>query len=264
VPAALWTELMRTRTLANDADEGLVAWLQQQSGCRIHIERERQEVRIFGPGEEVVVAERLLEDLAERCGEEHVAVDTAALDKLGLLALAESCGVTLRVETGQLTVLGLRPAVAQAVQALRRHITSPNAYLWGEPPPAEADGGRPLMRPTQREHARTAAWHQQAEHAAAMPEAALQQPPRCRAPGSARQPGIAAEVTATDFSCVDSAAWPHDTGEWCRFCPTCGTGRFCVFCGAPAWQQLKQHVAKEAADAAAFDWAPLVQARWSV
>ncbi|CAK0840364.1 unnamed protein product, partial [Prorocentrum cordatum] len=61
VSAAVWSELMRTRTNSKDPEEGLVARLQQESGCRIHIERDRHQVRIFGPSDEVRVCERLIE-----------------------------------------------------------------------------------------------------------------------------------------------------------------------------------------------------------
>ena len=54
VGAPVWAELMRTRTVQrNDA---ALARIQAESGCRVHIERQQREVRIFGPVDSVALA----------------------------------------------------------------------------------------------------------------------------------------------------------------------------------------------------------------
>lgn len=107
VSPAVWAELMRTRTLADSSEDGLVAWLQQESGCRIHIERTRQEVRIFGPNEDVAVAEQMLEELERSCTED----------------LAQVCGGTLRADEGQ------------AVKVLAQHLVAPDEVVARALPP---------------------------------------------------------------------------------------------------------------------------------
>lgn len=130
VSAAVWAELMRTRTVADSAEEGLVAWIQQESGCRIHIERTRQEVRIFGPADEVAVADRMLEDLERNCSEEVLSLPQSCpperLSPPALDELAQTCAVTLRIDDGRVLVLGLRSAVVEAVGRLAHYLADPD------------------------------------------------------------------------------------------------------------------------------------------
>merc|ERR1719310_394387 len=74
VTAAVWAELMRTRTNLNTS-EAAVAQIQQESGCRIHIERSAQQIRLFGPQDVTVSAQHLLEILDDMCGEESVMME---------------------------------------------------------------------------------------------------------------------------------------------------------------------------------------------
>lgn len=103
---------MRTRTLYGDASA--MTWLQQESDCCIHIQRDK-EVRIFGPDESVAMAEGLLDRLAANCTEESLTLGAMPATALALQALSKVCGVTL-TEEGRLVVLGLWPAVAAAAK----------------------------------------------------------------------------------------------------------------------------------------------------
>lgn len=123
VSAAVWAELMRTRT--QTSSNAAVVRLQSESGCRIHIERSRNEVRIFGPAENRAIAERLLEELEEACSGINVYTRTARFSVRAMHLVAISCGVTLGNENmGYVTVFGLRDAVACAVEILETLVSN--------------------------------------------------------------------------------------------------------------------------------------------
>jgi len=115
VSGPVWAELMRTRTL-HTTSQVSVAMLQEETGCRVHIERTRREVRLFGPSEGVTAASALIDRFADTCTEEAV---IATVDPEALEALAHRCGVTFRLETGTVVALGLRERVDQAVEGLK-------------------------------------------------------------------------------------------------------------------------------------------------
>merc|ERR1719482_1732873 len=71
VTAAVWAELMRTRTVLTTADSA-VARIQNASGCRIHIERNAQQIRLFGPQDSIAIAQLLLEKLDRMCTQESI------------------------------------------------------------------------------------------------------------------------------------------------------------------------------------------------
>jgi len=121
VSPAVWAELMRTRTTA-ESSEAAVAMIQQECGCRIHIERSAQQIRLFGPQDVTVSAQHLLEILDDMCGEESVMMECPLhLDMDMLQTFAQEFGVTLQVEDKQITVLGIKGAVAEAAQELRKY-----------------------------------------------------------------------------------------------------------------------------------------------
>jgi hypothetical protein len=121
VRKAVWAELLRTRTLQS-GEEANVARIQQESGCRIHIERSRQEVRLFGHAEAIAIAEKLLKELDQECIEKTVPMKVGASTSPALQALAHSCGVTLQLEENQILVLGLQDSVNEAVKDLNRYL----------------------------------------------------------------------------------------------------------------------------------------------
>mmetsp|Transcript_60417 Transcript_60417/g.112185 ORF Transcript_60417/g.112185 Transcript_60417/m.112185 type:complete len:388 (+) Transcript_60417:55-1218(+) len=119
VPAAVWHELMRTR-VSEELSQSLLLQLQQQSGCRIHIERGVHEVRIFGPDEETVIADKLLDELAAVCVEEKVVVkESTFVCPSTLQCISETCEVTIRAQRGAVMVYGRQQAVADAVEELQ-------------------------------------------------------------------------------------------------------------------------------------------------
>jgi len=121
VKPAVWAELLRTRTLQS-GEQAMVAMIQQESGCRIHIERSRHEVRLFGHSEAVEIAEELLEELDKNCMEIAVPMDTSGVTPAVLQAFAESCHVTLRLDDEQLVLLGIEDTVKKAAEELPRFL----------------------------------------------------------------------------------------------------------------------------------------------
>mmetsp|Transcript_57581 Transcript_57581/g.153862 ORF Transcript_57581/g.153862 Transcript_57581/m.153862 type:complete len:426 (-) Transcript_57581:1100-2377(-) len=220
---AVWAELMRTRTLRYSS-RATIAHMQNQSGCRIHIERGRQEVRLFGPKEGIAVAVRLLDEFAETCGEEVVSVGspTSALSSAKLQALAHAFGITLRVEDQDVVVLGIKAAVADACQELRRYVSDPEGYSVESLPKApESDG---------EEHAAEEAWLARARNdpGGAGMAAPAQMGVVTRLKPPAVQPTAPRASSKRDAPAVQTCQR--------HICPTCGSGRFCAGCGVQIWQ----------------------------
>jgi hypothetical protein len=138
VKAALHAELLRTRMLES-GPEAALARIQEESGCRIHIERTRQEVRLFGDSDNITSAECLLTELDQQCGEEFVALKAGFnITEPQLGALALSCGVALQREEDGLVVLGLSGSVRTAVERIDEYMTNP-AKLLDLPLPEEPE-----------------------------------------------------------------------------------------------------------------------------
>jgi len=76
VPVALWAELMRTRK----SDDGLVARLQRFSGSRIHIDRDKYELCIYGSDEQFSIASGLLDVVEKECIRERLLLDTSQIE----------------------------------------------------------------------------------------------------------------------------------------------------------------------------------------
>mmetsp|Transcript_148949 Transcript_148949/g.263327 ORF Transcript_148949/g.263327 Transcript_148949/m.263327 type:complete len:464 (-) Transcript_148949:72-1463(-) len=119
VAAAVWAELMRTRA-DPDLNQAAIARIQHESGCRIHIERSAQQIQLFGPKDNSMIAEQLLEELDRMCVEEVVDVkcplDPGFLQKLQ--SFAQEFGVTLQVGGNHVNILGIKGAVAEAAKEL--------------------------------------------------------------------------------------------------------------------------------------------------
>jgi hypothetical protein len=122
VSAALWAELMRTRSV-EDPSLSTIAQLQQASGARIHIERDRLSLRLFGSSDRVAMADELLRELDQICVQKTVQVANAkVLMSTVLQGIAESSGVTLRVDEDGIVVLGFKCLVQKAVEILASYI----------------------------------------------------------------------------------------------------------------------------------------------
>lgn len=140
VPLAVWAELMRTRTMSlEDLSHQLggltkesqvsVAWVQEKSGCRLHIERGSCEVRIFGSKVGTEVASKLVDDMAPLCCEETVPVqDVASLTSPVLQSIAHACAATFRVQSSSIVVLGLAKYVRNGVEQLIKFLAMPHSY----------------------------------------------------------------------------------------------------------------------------------------
>jgi hypothetical protein len=125
----MWAELLRTRKMQS-GHEAAVARIQLESGgCRIHVERASQEVHLFGDSASVEKAEQLLKELDQNCVEETFTLDTAQINSASLQILANSCGVTLQTHEYEVSILGLREHVQEAVDTLNEHWEDIESYL---------------------------------------------------------------------------------------------------------------------------------------
>jgi len=115
VPVALWAELMHTRK----SDDGLVARLQRFSGSRIHIDRDKYELCIYGSDEQFSIASRLLDVVEKECIRERLLLDTSQIGQQqlnDLSELAEASSIAIQVKENEIIVLGTRDAVKQAYE----------------------------------------------------------------------------------------------------------------------------------------------------
>lgn len=212
LPVAVWAELMRTRTL-KVSPKASIARMQAASGCRIHIERCRHEVRLFGPNDGVVVANRLLDEFSEMCGEEAVPLaDPTTLSPSVLQAISHSFGITLCVEDRQIKVLGLKEPIGLAVAKLHEYLADPHGIDLGSLPEA----------PESQE-----------------PQEPPAQPERERPRQEPKQQQVAQGPRDGNRRLAQQAQQRHSHsqgGDFC--CPTCGAGRFCSSCGAPVCQHF--------------------------
>lgn len=119
VSAAVWSELSRTRKLLS-GPEAAVANIQLESGCRIHVERTRYEVHLFGDAGSVAIAEKLLSELDQKCIEEVMKLSELELAVPDLQAIANQCGVTLRFEEEEdmVQILGIRDSVKKTLDTI--------------------------------------------------------------------------------------------------------------------------------------------------
>jgi len=211
VPLAVWAELMRTRTFT-DSEDATMLRLQEQCGCRIHIERGQPEVCIFGEDEGADKADLLLAELETQVAQETLVVENIAeLSPVSLQQLAHRCRVTLRVEASQLLVVGLKGRLAEAIDEVRRYVDDPSRC---DTFPSEAAAS------IQQEDASsvssalgsTGLWDP-----SAAPDAKSLAP---------KHPIGHQQLSASDGGAQGQAA----------ACPTCGCGRFCAHCGTQVWQ----------------------------
>jgi hypothetical protein len=122
VSRAVWFELMRTRLNA-DHPHAILASLQNRSGCRIHIERNQMEVRLFGPADSMAKAEQLIDELSATCCEVFLPFSLPKSSSFTLQDFASQCSVTIlpSEEADGITVVGQRDAVLGTVTILRSY-----------------------------------------------------------------------------------------------------------------------------------------------
>lgn len=115
VSPAVWAELMRTRT--QTTSDAAIQYIQEQSGCRVHVERTTQEVRLYGCEKNLKMADKLLKELAE---ETDIQVVQGMVSPELLEHIALSMGVTLRVQDTYIEVLGRKDATQSASAELEK------------------------------------------------------------------------------------------------------------------------------------------------
>jgi len=220
---AVWAELMRTRTLRYSS-RATIAHIQNQSGCRIHIERGKQEARLFGPKEGIALADRLLNEFAETCGEDVASVGrpTSTLSSIKLQAIAHAFGITLRAEGQDVVVLGIKASVAKASRELQRYVSDPEGYSVESLPKApESDSEEHAA-----EEARLARAKDGSSDAGVVAPARMGAVTKLKPP--AEQPTAPKASSKRNAPVVQNCHGPT--------CPSCGAGRFCSGCGAQVWQ----------------------------
>ncbi|CAE7941795.1 MSI1 [Symbiodinium sp. KB8] len=134
VPLKVWVELMRTRTLSLDdlaePKTVSVAWVQECSGCRLHIERSSCEVRIFGSQSGAAIASKIIDEMESLCCEQTIQVrgDPAVLSSPALQSIAHACNATFRIQGLGIAVLGLEANAARAISQLELFLDDPQGY----------------------------------------------------------------------------------------------------------------------------------------
>jgi len=123
VSTAVWCELMRTR-LDEKPEQSMLQWMQLQSGCRIHIERSLQEVRLFGPDDNTKHGIELIDNFSERCVEVAIPSPSDAMPDSVVKAITDAYQVTVNVEMRQVMIYGLQDAVEQAKHEVESYLKS--------------------------------------------------------------------------------------------------------------------------------------------
>jgi len=128
VPTAVWCELMRTR-LDENPEKSMLQWMQTQCGCRIHIERSLQEVRLFGPDENTKHGLELIQEFSERCVEAAIPSKSDSMPDSVVKAITDTYQVTVNVEMRQVMVYGLKDAVEQAKHEVESYLETGSLTL---------------------------------------------------------------------------------------------------------------------------------------
>lgn len=246
VKAAVWAELMRTRTNP-DPNQAAIARIQKETECRVHIERTCLEIRLFGGNQSILPAQRLLSVLESICTEEVLDVENPSLlNHDDLRIFAEEFGITLLLEPTQLRIFGIKAAVNEASQELRSHqfnranmdiLPARNARMAiGEAMAQLSFGGQPddgYDMPNMKDQMGVPRSLEGAVVAKLPPttpaQAASQQAP---APS---QPRICSDCGSSPqnmcVGCGQPVARTHQYAYGA--CQKCGVANFCSYCGHP-------------------------------
>jgi len=243
VTAAVWAELMRTRA-DPDMDQAAVARIQHESGCRIHIERNAQQVQLFGPKDTSFLAQHLLAKFERMCVEEVVDM-TCPMDHLFLQKLqgfAQDFGVTLQVSETSIIILGVKGAVAEAAKELQGSEFD-SQYL---------DSSMDYAKPSEaaRMAINMALSNLTVDADKRIASTSLATPPVLPNAGSMHGSEISMQgaVTLKTSTSNLKIPFPHQSSEadlqQVYDCPTCGGGgNFCVNCGHPTGKMMQGSIA---------------------
>lgn len=223
VTAAVWAELLRARA-SSDLSHSAMARIQHESGCRIHVKRDAQEVRIYGPKQNRIIAERLLDELQCMCIEEevHIVGPLANLDLQTLQTLEQEFSVTLQPQEMCLTITGIEGAVVETANAFRSY---------------KCDDLRTKMPNDIVKSSIAARWAISAamskltagtDEVDLLEDAAL---------AVDIPPTVLQSRSVTEHQKAQTATSPLRVSllqQACDICPACGTGNFCFNCGRPS------------------------------
>lgn len=210
ISAPVWAELMRTRT--QTTSDAAIQYIQEQSGCRVHIERQTHEVRLYGPDENLKVADRLLKELGR---DTDLRVVEGMVSPQLLERVALSKGVTMRVRDTFIEVLGRTSATEEACAELEKLLERAEAE------PAAAVEEAEISDPSAA--------------AASHPESPKVSKDMGHA-GNAGNAGNVGNVGNMGNMQTVQVMQGHRSERVENRCPTCGCGRFCGSCGAQIWQ----------------------------
>lgn len=133
--AAVWHELHRTRK-----GFGGLNLIHKLTGCRLHLQRDTSQVRLFGTAQCVARASALLEHLEDMCTEARVKGPAKQLDQTMLDKIACETCVTLWIEGSELCLVGFKTAIEDALAEIRRVISSPDLSSdMADPPSTNAN-----------------------------------------------------------------------------------------------------------------------------
>lgn len=119
--AAVWHELHRTRK-----GFGGLNLIHKLTGCRLHLQRETSQVRLFGTAPCVARASALLDHLEAMCTEERVTGPANQLDQNILDKIACETCVTLWIEGSEVYLMGFKTAIEDALAEMKRLISFPD------------------------------------------------------------------------------------------------------------------------------------------
>jgi len=123
VAVALWAELMRCREQDSD---GLLSLLQQATGTRIHVDRFRHEIRVYGQRSSMHKVYETVAQLEARCSEETILLPPWMSTPAPLMEMiAQKHAVTITVGEGAAVLRGLTTAVKEAAEDVRSNALGP-------------------------------------------------------------------------------------------------------------------------------------------
>jgi len=243
VSTAVWAELMRTRMQSTTALI-TVATMQEETGCRVHIERSRCEVRLFGDAQGVRQASERIDELELHCVEACVpCYGCFKLPDEQLQKLAHDHRVSFFQEAHMISIYGLKDAVRKAVVSLQKaiglRVAEPTDVL-----SLEENWACPSGLSVAEEN-RDRAATEGSKSSQPLPSTVLPAvPPQATLPqskdtpdhlhvaaGQGAQEGARGAVEQQPFLAQTNAVHCRSGHLQCR--PTCGAARFCTVCGVP-------------------------------
>lgn len=229
VTAAVWAELMRTRTHV-DSSQSSVAIIQEKSGCRMHIDRHSRQVRLFGPEEATDVAQQLLRKLDSMCSAVTIVMNPAVLVEHRLHGVAQEFGVTLLVQDRWIVVLGLAGAIVEAAEELR-NAEEGNLFV-SRTSILKAMSDLREFTTSSHDLVTSVSCSSTTEgNLAQTIEASLRRPEGCVR--KELPPGPCPRCGAVDVCGHSGQRSPQKTNRACPApCARCNVARFCAYCGS--------------------------------